>query len=58
MSNGDKKWVVVQNGQRITPNLTEADAKAEADKINQRLQESAGQEPSVAPAEVKEVLNG
>ena len=57
MSTGDKKFVVVQSGQRITPNLSEADAKAEADKINQRLQESVGQEPSVTRAEVKEVLN-
>jgi len=60
MSDESKKYVVVQDNVRLTPALTEAEAKAKAAEINQRIQESvqSGQANGGASAEVKEILFG
>lgn len=55
---GDGKFVVVEDGQRVTPALdTREQAEAEAQKRN-RVAESGGQKPENRRAEVKQNLFG
>lgn len=55
---GDGKFVVVENGQRVTPALdTREQAEAEAQKRN-RVAESGDQKPESRRAEVKQNLFG
>jgi len=58
-SNGDGKFVVVQNGQRVTaPTANQQEAQEEADKRN-KLQESAGKAvPENQKASVKRNIFG
>ena len=52
----DGKFIVVENGQRVTGPLSQQEAKAEAERRN-RVHEQQGQE-NKQPAQVKQNLLG
>lgn len=52
----DGKFVVIENGQRVTSPLTEEEANAEAEKRKAAIQEKQGE--SAAKVEVKRNLFG
>jgi len=54
----DGKHVVVQNGQRVTTTMSEAEARAEAARRNQLTEAQGGQVPEAKKAKVVQNLCG